>query len=243
MEHASHIPVEGTSNLRDLSWPLAAGARRAITRRVFRSANLDRLSPAGAAQFGALGVGVVIDLRGRAEAAAAPAFAGATRVHLPIEPNVQAELRVHIAAGTLSVAAAVAVMERTYRMYVLEYAQVFAEILHRTLDAKRQPVLFHCAAGKDRTGVAAALILLSAGVAPATVMEDYLLSNHFYRPTAASTLEIPDDVRAALIKVQPSFLEASLAAIDEAFGSTEAYLDRALGIGPSERAAMRAAIG
>jgi protein-tyrosine phosphatase len=243
MEHESQIVVDGTSNFRDVSWPARNGRLAAGTRRVFRSAHLDRLSPEGLRRFTELGIGVVIDLRGQAEAAAAPDFVGARRVHLPIEPTVMADLRQLIALGTLSVAAAIAVMESTYRRYVLDHAAVFATILHHVLEAKQRPVLFHCAAGKDRTGVAAALILTALGVSPSVVMEDYLLSNRLYRPAPPSTREFPDDVRAATIKVRPSFLESAFAAINEGWGGPDQYLEKELGIGVRERAVLREAIG
>jgi protein-tyrosine phosphatase len=243
MEHESHIVCDGTSNLRDVSWAAGGHATPPGTGRVFRSANLDKLSPEGQQRFDALGIGVVIDLRGKEEAAAAPMLAGAMRVHLPIEPTVMAELRGHLAAGTLSVDTAVGVMEGTYRHYILAHSDVFAGILHHVLDAGRRPVLFHCAAGKDRTGVAAALILTALGVAPAAIMDDYLLSNRLFRPHPPTSADIPEDVRAAMIKVRPSYLDAAFATMAEGWGGPERYLEKALGIGTGERAALRAALG
>ena len=238
MQHVSSIPLEGASNTRDLGWLFGAGGKR----RVFRSAALDNLTAEGYRRFLELKIAVIIDLRGRAEAAEAKEFAGATRVHLPIEPNVVAELRAHASAGTLDVAAAQKVMANTYRRYITDDAPVFAEVLQHVLAARQRPVLFHCAAGKDRTGVAAALILAGLGVPQQTIMEDYLLSNRLYQPLAPGTSEIPADIRAAIIKVQPSYLEAAFAAIAEGWGSAEAYLAKALGIGARERAAMHDAL-
>jgi protein-tyrosine phosphatase len=134
------------------------------------------------------------------------------------------------------------VMERTYRHYIVDHAAVFAELLHRVAAANHRPVLFHCAAGKDRTGVAAALVLTALDVPPQTIMEDYLLSNRFYRPTSARAADFPDDVRDAIIRVRPSYLEAAFAAMTDGWGGPGEYLDKALGIGPRERAAMRKAI-
>jgi protein-tyrosine phosphatase len=238
MTHVSHIPLDGASNVRDLGWPLGAGGIAARPRRVLRSANLDRLSDEGRRDFAELGIGVVIDLRGKAEAAAAPDFAGTTRIHLAIEPTVVAELKALLETGSLTVDAAVAVMEDTYRRYIVDHVEVFAGIFQHVLRANERPVLFHCAAGKDRTGVAAALILTALGVPPSTIMEDYLLSNRLFRPTPG-TSDIPDDIREAIIKVRPSYLDAAFAAMAESWGGPDEYLDRALGIGLRERDAMR----
>ncbi len=239
MEHESHIVLDGASNVRDLRWACRTAPLTGL-RRVLRSANLDRLSQHGRLALGELGVAVVIDLRGRQEASTAPQIEGTTRVHLPIEPTVVAELLDLLAAGSLTLASAAAVMERTYRHYVVEYSAVFAELLHHVLAASARPVLFHCAAGKDRTGVAAALILTALGVAPDVIMEDYLLSNRLYRPHAPGAANIPDDVREAILKVRPTYLRSAFAAMNEGWGGPDHYLHRALGIGPREREALRA---
>jgi protein-tyrosine phosphatase len=238
MEHESHIILDGASNVRDLCWTCRAGPPSGA-RRVLRSANLDRLSQHGRLALGELGIAVVIDLRGKEEAGSAPQFDGTTRVHLPIEPTVVAELLDLLAVGRLSPPAAVSVMERTYRHYIGEHAAVFGGVLHHVLEADRRPVLFHCAAGKDRTGVAAALILTALGVAPEVIMEDYLLSNRLYRPLAAGSHNIPDDVREAILKVRSSYLEAAFAAMTDGWGGPDEYLRQALGFGLREREALR----
>jgi protein-tyrosine phosphatase len=241
MDHGGHIVLDGASNIRDLTSLLAT--RSPGTRRVLRSANLDRLSPEGRRRFGELGIGVVIDLRGKAEAAAAPDLEGTTRVHLPIEPNVVASLVAQQAAGTLSAASAMLVMERTYRHYIVDHVAVFAALLNHVSAAKRRSVLFHCAAGKDRTGIAAALLLTALGVPRAAIVADYLLSNRFYRPTGARDADIlPDDVREAIVKVQPSYLDAAFAAMTEGWGGPDGYLEKALRIGARERTALREAL-
>ena len=241
MEHVNHIVLEGTTNVRDLSWPFAT-TRQPGTRRIFRSACLDRLSAHGRHAFGELRVGVIIDLRGKQEAAAAPQLDGAIRVHLPIEPTVVAQLLGLQAAGTLSASAAVGVMEDTYRDYIANHTEIFTGVFHHIIKAKHQPVLFHCAAGKDRTGVAAALILTALGVTPSTIMQDYLLSNQLYRSPNLGAIDIPDDVREAILKVRPSYLEAAFATMTDGWGGPDQYLEKALGVGTREREAIREAM-
>jgi protein-tyrosine phosphatase len=239
MEHDSHIVLDGASNVRDLGRRVGAVPG---PRRVVRSANLDQLSAHGRQAFGELGIEVVIDLRGKLEAAAAPVLEGTTRVHLPIEPTVVAALLRHRATGTLSAEAAVGVMEDAYRRFIVDHAGVFAEVFHHILGARRRPVLFHCAAGKDRTGVAAALILTALGVAPPVIMEDYLLSNRLYRSPSVATVDFPDAVREAIVKVRPSYLAAAFDAMTEGWGGPDGYLEKALGIAAREREAISEAM-
>ena len=135
MNDGGHIVLDGASNVRHLTWVF--GVRSSATGCVLRSANLDQLSATGRRRFGELRIAIVIDLRGKAEAAAAPQLDGATRIHLPIEPNVVADLGAEREAGTLSAASAMRVMERTYRHYIVDHAAVFAELLHRVAAANR----------------------------------------------------------------------------------------------------------
>ena len=233
------IAVDGASNFRDLVWQFD-GAEDG-TRRIFRSGHLDRVSDAGRRTILDLGIGLVIDLRGTAEAAHAQNFDGTTRVHLPVEPTVAAELMRRHAAGTLSAAVAVAIMEDTYRHFVTAHAAVWSRVLKVVAEPSGRPVVFHCAAGKDRTGLAAALILTALEVEPEAIMEDYLLSNRFYRPPQLYG-DIAGDVRQAIMSVRPSYLEAAFEAMREGWGGPDQYLERALGIGPGERRALQGAL-
>ena len=73
------------------------------------------------------------------------------------------------------------------------------------------PLVFHCTAGKDRTGFAAALILSALGVPLPVVMQDYLLTNDFYRQPKAANGFASQDVLDVLWQVQADFLEAAAA--------------------------------
>lgn len=237
------IPIEGTSNVRCVGAYLTTDGRRIRRARVYRSANLDALSAGGRTRFDQLGLGTIVDFRGVNEAAAAPMdFAPGVRVHAPIEPTVAEELRRRREIKPLTPAVAAEVMEQTYRWYALERHDAFAQVFRRLLEEGDKPLLFHCAAGKDRTGVAAALLLSILGVPRAVVVADYLLSNDHYVPKALTISEFPDEVRAAIVKVQPSFLNAALDTIEGRWGTVERYLEDTMNIGPRERMALAASL-
>ena len=236
------IPIEGTSNVRCVGAYATRDGRHVKRGRIYRSANLDELSPSGRARFDALDLGTIVDFRGVNEAAAAPAFTPGVRLHAPIEPTVAEELRRRRETRPLDAAVAVDVMEQTYRWYALEKHDAFARMFERLLNAGDKPLLFHCAAGKDRTGVAAALILSVLGVPRDVVVQDYLLSNDHYVPRALTISEFPDEVRAALVKVRPSFLAAALDTIEGRWGTVERYLEDTMNIGPRERMALAASL-
>jgi protein-tyrosine phosphatase len=85
-------------------------------------------------------------------------------------------------------------------------------------------------------------VLTAVGARPATIMQDYLLSNRFFHPAPRADDVVPSEIRQAITKVQPSYLESAFAAMTEGWGGADGYLENALGIGPRERAALRVAI-
>jgi protein-tyrosine phosphatase len=110
------------------------------------------------------------------------------------------------------------------------------------ISACGRPVLFHCAAGKDRTGYASALLLRLLGILPQTVMEDYLLSNRYYYPSFRGYLfalrlfkgkQFAAGVQRFL-EVQPAYLSAGYEASTCRFGSFEGYVRDGLGLSTRE---------
>jgi len=88
------------------------------------------------------------------------------------------------AAGQrMTAALAAELMKELYRALVHDQAHRFAELFEHLLQTDT-PVVFHCTAGKDRTGFAAALILHALGVPREVVVQDYLLTNALYKPPA-----------------------------------------------------------
>ena len=108
------------------------------------------------------------------------------------------------------------------------------------LPAPDEPTVSHCAAGKDRTGSAAALVLHALGASHEEVMRDYLLTNQRLKPPATAWRELPPEVAAVLWGVQSSFLEAAYEAVEREHGSMEAYLREGLGLRDAEQAQLQA---
>jgi protein-tyrosine phosphatase len=102
------------------------------------------------------------------------------------------------------------------------------------------PIVIHCAAGKDRTGIAVAVLLRALGVPEQTVIEDYLLTNsagnfeEFIRSrhqaqlgvtdNHAPLLAMPEDMRRVLFSADAAFLQAAFEQIDQRLGGVDAYL-------------------
>ncbi len=239
-QHPDRVfPLQGVTNFRDLGGYAAEGGRPVRWRRLFRSDHFGALTEADRAQLAQLGITRVFDFRGVAERAATPYdWPGVVQHHLAIEPTVVQRMQdLTAAGGTLTAPLVTDLMADLYRALVQEQSHRFAELFDHLLQAEA-PVAFHCTAGKDRTGVAAALILLALGVPRPTVQQDYLLTNQHYRHPPLPHSETPPEVLQVLWRVQDAFLDAALHTIDSQPGGLPAYLQR-LGLGPAALAALR----
>ncbi|MDP4075768.1 tyrosine-protein phosphatase [Acidovorax sp. A1169] len=238
---ARSLPMAGATNFRDLGGYTGQDGRTVKWRRIFRSDHLAGLTPADQALLAELGVTRAIDFRGKAEGAAyAYAIPGVAYHPLVIEPTVvQRALELQATGRALTAQDAVVLMQDTYRGFVHENAPRFAE-LFRLLLASDAPTVFHCTAGKDRTGFAAALILMALGVPRETVMQDYLLTNNLYRRPAGMGSHAPEEVLAVLWRVQEEFLDAALHMVDQDYGGVQTYLVDVLGV---DAAAQRQLVG
>jgi len=225
------LRLQGATNFRDLGGYAGRDGRSVRWRRLFRSDHLSGLTPDDCALLAELRLHGSIDFRGQVERAAQPyELTGVAQHSLAIEPTVVQRMEALAGAEReLTAPLVVGLMEDLYRSLVNEQASRFGELFQRLLNAEG-PLVFHCTAGKDRTGVAAALILLSLGVSREQVMADYLLTNELFKPPELLQSRTPGDALAVLWRVQESFLEAAFDAIEAEHGDVERYLTHRLGL-------------
>ena len=230
------LPLQGATNFRDLGGYAGHGGRQVKWRRIFRSDHLAALTPQDQQLLAALGVARAVDFRGEAESSAlAYQLPGVAYHPLTIEPTVVQRAQALLRTGQpLTAQDAVGLMQDTYRGFVGDNAPRFAA-LFRLLLENEAPLVFHCTAGKDRTGFAAALILLALGVPRSVVMQDYLLTNALYRPPAGLAGPAPNEVLQVLWRVQEDFLDAALHLVDTGYGGITPYLEDVLGVDSAAR--------
>jgi protein-tyrosine phosphatase len=242
LNHPNRVwPLTGATNFRDLGGYTGQDGRTVRWRRLFRSDHLGHLTADDQAMLEPLGVAWVFDFRGEAERAPTPSrMPGAVTLGLPIEPTVVQSMQSIGARGELLTAeTTVALMKGLNRALVKRHAHRFAELFDHLLRAQA-PLVFHCTAGKDRTGLAAALILLALGVSREVVMQDYLLTNSVYKRPAGLLSSWPEAATAMLWTVQASYLETALEVIDRDHGGVDAFLAGPMGLSPDGRAALQA---
>jgi protein-tyrosine phosphatase len=235
------LPLQGASNFRDLGGYVGAGGRPVRWRRLFRSDHLGALTDADKALLASLGLAKAFDFRGQSErAAGAYQLPGVQQHSLAIEPTVVQRLQDLASLGRpVSAAQTAALMIELYRGLINDQSHRFAELFAQLLDADA-PVVMHCTAGKDRTGIAAALLLLALGVPREVVQQDFLLSNEALRHVPLQHDTLSPEALAVLWRVQPDFLDAALHAVDTDHGGIDRYLARRLGLGAGARTTLAA---
>jgi protein-tyrosine phosphatase len=257
----SSIPIASLPNLRDLGgWATRDGGtvRRG---QVFRSTALHALTGEDVALFGNLGIRTVYDLRTEAEKLEQP-----DRVPDGVEYgeiDVMADSSGAAPTQTMKVLGNPQAAEEllgggraeqgfieSYREFVTlpsarsGYRRLFTELA----DPQHRPGLFHCTTGKDRTGWAAAALLLLVGVSEDDVMDDYLLTNAQLLPHLQPVLDQfaaaggDPDVLLPVLGVEAEYLEASLGEMRAQYGTIKQYFTDGLQIDAPTQSALRAAL-
>lgn len=246
------VPVAGVQNFRDVGGYRTADGRRVRWGAIYRSAGLSQIAAGEAEELASLRIRTIHDLRSKGERANEP-----TRWPGAEPPTIKArdydmDMSGFAAAfaGGIDAAEARQTFKTFYPGVLDSHREQFRD-LFQTLLAAEGPVLYHCSAGKDRTGVATALVLTALGVPRETVLADYGLSNRYYRmepsrvagraPTAEMRMfaSLPPEVVKVFQGVEPEYLEAVFNEIDRRHGSFDVYLEKELGVGPAQVARLR----
>jgi protein-tyrosine phosphatase len=239
------VALEGAVNFRDLGGYDAGGGRRTCWGRLFRSDSLADLTQADLRLLAALGLHTLIDFRLPLERQRKPnRLPPGTRpetVEIGFIPEGTLDMLRQVFFGKLDAAGVEREVLGHYRLFPSAHTREYTEMFDRIERAGGRPVLIHCTSGKDRTGFGAAMILLALGASREVVLQDYALTNQYRRDVGfLFSPATPRAVIDMLTAAQPKYLAAALAAIDDGYGSTDAYLERALGLSPARREALRA---
>jgi protein-tyrosine phosphatase len=243
------IALEGGRNFRDLGGYRTLDGRCVKWGKLYRSGSMAWLTPVDYERLAKLEIKAVCDLRTVKERKAEPnEWCRVAKVGYWAREQSEnfGELRKVMMSGLSTPAMARAAMIEGYRRLPFEQAPAHQALFHR-LAAGEVPLIVNCAAGKDRAGTAAALILSALGVPRETVVEDYALTDRVVDLEAIfmdrrRKNELTDQSRgvvAAILKADPAYLNAALDAVEEKHGTVAAYLRDALEITEEALSAMR----
>lgn len=240
------IVLDGPANFRDVGGYPARDGRTVRSGRVFRSDSLSHLSDADVAHLvDGLGLVTVVDLRASNEVATyghAPLGGrGVALHHLPIVDETRrtgADAERDLTSRP---------MAEIYGVMLERFADRFVAVLRVVADPANQPVVFHCAAGKDRTGLVAALLLGVLGVADDVIALDYATTAEHLdellarqRARGASGNET-SSVDPALLTAEAHVMREVLSRLTASHGSVDRYV-RAHGLDARDVESLRASL-
>ena len=246
------LPLEGGCNFRDLGGYLTADSRPVRRGRLYRSGVMAYLTPADRRRLARLRVRTIVDLRRAVERAQEPTLwpDPGVRVLAHDDPRDRSALQGLSGEEPTTAAGVYAAMTGLYRSMPAWLAPRL-RLLFEALEDGAVPLVFHCSAGKDRTGLAAALVLDLLGVAREDILADYALTNQavdledFLARERSSRLGLADSshplltldhaTRQPMLAADTDYLATALETITAEYGSTEDYLQDAVGVGPAAR--------
>ena len=216
------IELEGATNFRDVGGYLTQDDSQLRFGRIFRSDNLASLTPSDWKVVDGLGIGCIIDLRRVEEKVRSPTVLPSGSkieiIELPIDVEIlgKGELLQHILSREITKITHED-MAQMYQDILSKFRPELTRAVAILLDPTRKNKIVHCTAGKDRTGLSAALVLALCNVSHKQIMSDFLLSNSFRTPTRIAALSERLKLHQVDIEDIVPYLSASRTALVRAF--------------------------
>ena len=228
------IVLDGTSNTRELGGYKTKDGRSLKWGVLYRSDKLSELTDADQEYLLQLGIKRVIDFRSSEEKQNEPDQLPSTLkyIEMPIEadgairPKVEAILK-----GDLNEDVG-AILVETNKEFISDFSGVYRGFIESLIE-NQEPTLFHCTAGKDRAGFAAALVLLAVGVPEKIVIEDYMKTNKYTEETIQDYINkinlyslgsVDAEILRPLLGVEERFIRAALDEIKQKYGNVENFI-------------------
>ena len=228
------IVLDGTSNTRELGGYKTEDGRSLKWGVLYRSDKLSELTDADQEYLLQLGIKRVVDFRSSEEKQNEPDQLPSTLkyIEMPIEadgairPKVEAILK-----GDLNEDVG-AILVETNKEFISDFSGVYKGFIESLIE-NQEPTLFHCTAGKDRAGFAAALVLLAVGVPEKIVIEDYMKTNKYTEETIQDYINkinlyslgsVDAEILRPLLGVEERFIRAALDEIKQKYGNVENFI-------------------
>ena len=240
------ISFESILNARELGGIPTEDGRRVKPNLLFRTAGLGKATDADVAKLAGYGVKAIFDLRDEYEYAriADRPVPGARHIHLiPLPMEEAGGPTAEIRRDTF-LADPAAFFPGIYRYMALHSAPAYEKFFAELLSLQGAPVLWHCTQGKDRTGLAALLLLTVLNVSRERIVADYLYSNVAfeaeYAEKSPSLTPFERDAYRYIFFVREENLLLYLRLVEEQFGSLDQYIRQALHVSDADRARLQA---
>ncbi len=245
------IPMENASNFRDLGGIPTKDGRVVKWGKIYRSGKLNKLDSKDLDYFNTLGINTIVDFRDDVEVVKDktrfPTNREINKIRTPIgdrSGNMQAELRKQIKSADQKTFDSEKFVADVMREFIDTFAFQYQPFLDLVDDLDKAPVLYHCSAGKDRTGLGTAIILGMLGVDREVILDDFMMSNYYRNKDINKTLRktsfvAKQRVTQPLVEVKESYLKAAFEAIDNKYGNMENFLEKEYGYDQKKLEAFR----
>lgn len=242
--------TEGIHNFRDYGGYRVKAGGHLVNRRLFRSAQHLDATPADLNRVGKIGFAAIIDLRSGSERRSAPCPRPDNFIaEIICSDQEPANAAPHLQALANSADAEQARQRMVEGYRELPYRDVLVELCRRYCDVLARvkgPSLIHCVAGKDRTGLAVALVHTLLGVHHDDMMDDYLLTNTagnvegriaagMHTARTLTDGEISPEVVREMLMARPEYLDAAMASINDRHGSVGDYIRDVIGVDATQK--------
>ena len=221
--------------------------------RLYRSGVMAGLNAHGIAELSRLNIRSIFDLRSASERVSHPTpweALGVANYDHSHDDRLSGDLFALLKDSATSPQTIRTLMLQLYQALPFDHVESYRAIMLCIADAQL-PLVFHCSAGKDRTGVLAALIMTLLEVAETDVMDDYLLTNEvanhrasvlFNRTREQDAAQVIEALLVPLLRADPDYLCAMFAAIEDRTGGTHRYFADILGLDERQIASIRSAM-
>lgn len=236
-ELVRHIDFEGARNFRDLGGYESHLGGTTAWGRVFQAAALSEMTDGDLERLAALDVAAVVDLRNSDERRLAPD--PVESLHIPVMATFMARREPPDFSSFVEHDHGVAFMRDLYVGLLDHAATEFGQVIEVIAAAAGRPVVFHCTAGKDRTGLVAALLLEVLGVDRESVLDDFTLTEQLLGPAHGSDgvrrmIEhgMAPEAAAGAFGAPRTMMAGVLDVLDARYGGAELYLAERSGVAP-----------
>jgi protein-tyrosine phosphatase len=240
------VPFEGIRNFRDLGGYRTRGGGVVRWGLVFRADALHGLSAGDLVLYEQLGLSTVYDLRRDVEREHLPNPVPSRPLAIVSEPVGGGSIVITSAAERLTAADGEQVLRDLYVGLIDHAAAQIGELIGGLAAPGCLPALFHCHAGKDRTGIVAALLLEALGVQREAVLDDYELTGRYRRREHQDTsfqrlvdAGMTPEAAAGVLSSPRWAMDQALADLDHRYDGVEAYLTGPAGVSPADLQTLR----
>ncbi len=243
------VPLQGAINFRELGGIKTTDGKKVKKNLLYRSDKLSLLTDTDLKKIENLKIKTVIDFRTDGETLKEPdnlpENLHINYLNFPIGDNSWANGDFMKKIAKINPKAMDSIMANLYKDMIIKYSDEYKKFFNEVKDPKSTPLVFHCTAGKDRTGVASALLLYILGVDKKTIEKEYELTNYYRKnnnkeyETMMISNGISEDVAKILMGVKAKYIKAVFEEINKEYGSLDNYFTNELSVDATDKKKLR----